>query len=104
MTRLFGYNGQSIEQIAEAITLQLNVQPELRESGFRGGNYWLYRDGDEQAILQRNSDGGSPGEPAEEAFREWPVLLYVEAESENGIAAKLVQSTIQPTLLCTRKF
>lgn len=104
MVFLFGYCGNSIERIAEAITSHLNVQPELGESSFRGGDYWLYRDGDEQAILQTNNDGGPSGEPAEEDFKEWPVLLYVEPENESGIVARLVQATIQPVLLCVRKF
>ena len=104
MTFLFGYSGNNIERVAEVIASTLNVQPELRESSFRGGEYWLYSDGEERATLQRNHDGSPTNEPAEDAFSEWPVLLYVEADKEGGIIAKLMQSTIQPTFLCMRKF
>lgn len=103
MIILYGYRGETLEGIADSITVGLNVKPELRESSFRGGDYWLFRDGDERAILQANHDGGHPNEPAEEAFSNWPVLLYLESSDANGMAMKLGECTIQPTLLAVKQ-
>ena len=103
MTFLYGYQNEKLEDIADSLTTGLNLKPELRESSFRGGDYWLLRDGDEQAVLQANHDGGPSNEPAEEAFMDWPVLLYVESADASGMVVKLQQCTIRPALLVVRQ-
>jgi hypothetical protein len=101
---LFGFVAGTLESITSEVGIALGVKFQLHDSQFRGGDYYRFESGPELYILQRNNDGGSPDEPAEEEFGNYPVLLYLETqESGMSFIDRLRRVTSSPVMLLFKK-
>jgi hypothetical protein len=99
MLLLFGNKAESIDTLVDAVAASLQIVLEKHDSLFHGGDYYRSVSGPDEVILQTNSDGGPPEEPAEEDFPDYPVLLYVTTESKDVVMQRLAGCRIQFTLL-----
>jgi hypothetical protein len=99
-TILFGFVAGTLESISSEVSMALGVKFHLHDSQFRGGDYYRFESGRELYILQRNNDGGSPDERAEEEFGNYPILLYIETqESGTAFIDRLRRVTSAPVML-----
>src|SRR6185437_14899844 len=96
---LFGFLDGSPATAADEVSHSLGIAFVLHDSLWRGGDYYLYQSGSEEIIIQRNNDGGSPDEPAEVSFPEYPVLMYVQTDRSEELMAILGTCRSRPRLL-----
>jgi hypothetical protein len=92
MGHLYGFGSTPLKDIATALGAALHIELRVRESSYRCGNYFLYRDAasTEELIVQENCED-SHGELAEPDFPEHKILLYVSSTRLEEIA-RLIQS------------
>ncbi|MBM0280190.1 hypothetical protein [Pseudomonas chlororaphis] len=75
---LYGFKSLSVLEARSKIEERLGFSFEERESSYQGGDYYKFGDkGEESFVLKRNVDPFD-GEPVEQIFSEYPVLLYVD--------------------------
>jgi hypothetical protein len=97
---LIGFREADIRRIALAVERALDIKFVLHDSLWRGGDYYRCEDSEGSFILQRNNDGGPPGESAEIEFPDSPVLLYVETNhSQSEIIRHLTDSSLRFAIL-----
>ena len=81
---LYGSKVGSVEDLCGAVSDAIGSQFQRHESGYLGGEYFLYGDLDgEHFIVQRNRYRNDEGEEeiAEAEFADYPVLLQVNAST-----------------------
>jgi len=96
---LFGFPTGSIAATVNSVSSALGVDFATHDSLWRGGEYYIYEAGSEKIIIQRNNDGGPPGDPAEEAFPSYPLLMYVESAHGEDRTEQLLKCSSHPVLL-----
>lgn len=75
---LYGFKGLAILEAKSEIEEKLGFYFEERESSYQGGIYYKFvSDGSETFVLKGNVDPFD-GEPVEQMFSGYPVLLYVD--------------------------
>ncbi|MCB2250283.1 hypothetical protein KTQ74_00150 [Pseudomonas chlororaphis] len=75
---LYGFKGLAILEAKSEIEKKLNLCFEERESSYQGGVYYKFvSDGAESFVLKGNIDPFD-GDPVEQMFSDYPVLLYVD--------------------------
>jgi hypothetical protein len=78
---VYGFLTDDLETVRASVESALGVVFAAHESSYRGGDYYRFGEvGNEELILQYNLSTVD-GEWAEEGFREFPTLLYVDNTS-----------------------
>jgi hypothetical protein len=72
----FGAQGTNIEYVAQLIGEALGVDLSLRESSFKGGEYFFIRTGEGMEISVEQHARDEEGEYAESGFSNYGILVY----------------------------
>lgn len=87
---LFGSNGFTVAHVAQLIGEALDTELSLRESSFKGGEYFFNRDSEGMEISVERHMPDEEGDYAEPGFSDYEVLVYVnygKTAAEERIAA-----------------
>lgn len=74
---LFGANGSSVARVARLVGEALDAELSLRESSFKGGEYFFNRDSEGMEISVERHMPDDEGDYAEPGFSDYEVLVYV---------------------------
>lgn len=88
---LYGVTGLSLLQAKDHLEEVLSVSFEERESSYQGGIYYLWGGSDaENYVLKLNLDPFD-GEPVEQDFPSFPVLLYINETTRSSSIERVVR-------------
>lgn len=88
---LYGIKGLSLLQAKECLDEVLKISFEERESSYQGGIYYLWGGNEaEHYILKLNLDPFD-GEPVEQDFPRFPVLLYINATERSSSISAIIR-------------
>ncbi len=90
---LYGFTHDDLEAARVAVEQALGIRLEPHESFYIGDYYRLGTVGEENFELRRNVDP-LDGEPAEQAFPEIGVLLYVNGTERSGELEQILSTKI----------
>ncbi|QBG94600.1 hypothetical protein EYC55_02615 [Xanthomonas oryzae] len=81
---LFGIMSNSISVTKDRLEKTFSVYFEERDSSYQGGLYYVFNAaGSEQFLLKKNKDPFD-GEPVEQGFPEYPLLLYINETNRSS--------------------
>lgn len=88
---LYGARNVSACQAKNNLENILGIIFEERESSFHGGVYFKYKNQSENFILKNNLDL-MDGEPVEQAFDQYPILLYINSTGRSAeLSSKILE-------------
>ncbi|CAI8776082.1 DUF3857 domain-containing protein [Pseudomonas chlororaphis] len=76
---LYGLKGKAILEVKSKIEEKLSFSFEARESIYQGGRYYRFGDNESESFVLKSNTDPFDGEPVEQKFSSYPVLLYVDA-------------------------
>lgn len=75
---LYGFKSVAILEAKSEIEEKLNFYFDERESSYQGGVYYKFINNDSETFVLKGNVDPFDGEPIEQAFSGYPVLLYVD--------------------------
>ncbi len=99
---LYGFKDGDLEHARMAVEQALDVRMVPHESLYLGDYYRLGSSGQENMVLRRNVDP-LDGEPAEQAFANMPLLLYVTDTDRPEELQQILTSKIPGLTLLRRR-
>ncbi|MBK5073785.1 hypothetical protein I2492_13435 [Budviciaceae bacterium CWB-B4] len=80
---LYGFNGVSIFKAKSKVEEKLNFSFEERDSSYQGGIYYKFGDKESECFILKGNIDPFDGEPVEQMFSGYSVLLYVDMTSRS---------------------
>ena len=90
---LYGTDELSVGEVRDLVTLMLSVEFSLRNSGYRGGDYFLWQGDGEEVVTVCGNFEDEDGELFEPEFSEFPVLLQVDGSERAEWIETLIAAT-----------
>lgn len=75
---LYGFKGVNIFEAKSKVEEKLNFSFEERESAYQGEIYYKFGDKESESFVLKGNIDPFDGEPVEQMFSSYPVLLYVD--------------------------
>jgi hypothetical protein len=79
---------RNAKSIAES---KLGISLELRNSAYRGGDYYCSKNDGEEIILQLNFTGPDPDDWQEPEHKNFPIVLYVHGSPQVRVMIEALQ-------------
>ncbi|WP_124337817.1 hypothetical protein [Pseudomonas chlororaphis] len=75
---LYGFKGVAVLEAKSKVEERLSFSFEERESFYQGGRYYKFGGGESESFVLKGNIDPFDGEPVEQKFPDFPILLYVD--------------------------
>jgi hypothetical protein len=88
---LYGSKNLSLESARGRVGEALGVFLEERDSSYQGGTYYMWGRSDSEHIILKENVDPFDGDPVEQSFPNYPVLLYINATERSSDIEKSIR-------------